>query len=167
MDEQICENCGFERELNRGLCEGCEAERIATAPLLATIAALESRLAEVERERDAYREKASHLPGLTAELDALRYHYDAAAPEHNLPALLDLYLDRQRQAESERDIALTRAHRIEAAAREAADLLGIVASYVGSEGDAGLGQIKWARDARRVETALRAAMGEEKSDGRS
>lgn len=42
---------------------------------------------------------------LTAERDALQRHFDAAAPEHNLPALLDLYFERQVKAEKERDEA--------------------------------------------------------------
>lgn len=37
------------------------------------------------------------------ELIALSAHFAAAAPEHNLPALLDLYFERQRAAEKERD----------------------------------------------------------------
>lgn len=39
------------------------------------------------------------------ERDALQCHFDAAAPEHNLPALLDLYFERQQRAEKERDEA--------------------------------------------------------------
>lgn len=35
---------------------------------------------------------------LRQELAALRAHFDAAAPEHNLPALLDLYNDRTTEA---------------------------------------------------------------------
>jgi hypothetical protein len=40
---------------------------------------------------------------LVVERDALKRHYDAAAPEHNLLALLDLYEERERQATAERD----------------------------------------------------------------
>ncbi len=40
---------------------------------------------------------------LRGERDALRQHYDAAGPEHNLLALLDLYHDREMAAEAERD----------------------------------------------------------------
>lgn len=36
-----------------------------------------------------------------AKLRWLQRHFDAAAPEHNLPALLDLYFDRQHLAEVE------------------------------------------------------------------
>ncbi len=45
------------------------------------------------------------LAATTAERDALQRHFDAAAPEHNLPALLDLYFERQQKAEKERDEA--------------------------------------------------------------
>lgn len=45
----------------------------------------------------------SSLERLTKERDSLQRHYDAAAPEHNLLALLDLYDDRARKAEQERD----------------------------------------------------------------
>ena len=45
------------------------------------------------------------LAATTAERDALQCHFDAAAPEHNLPALLDLYFERQQKAEKERDEA--------------------------------------------------------------
>ena len=38
---------------------------------------------------------------LRQELAALRAHFDAAAPEHNLPALLDLYNDRTTEARAE------------------------------------------------------------------
>jgi hypothetical protein len=35
----------------------------------------------------------------TAKLERLQAHFDAAAPEHNLPELLDLYFERQKSAE--------------------------------------------------------------------
>jgi len=53
----------------------------------------------------ALRNAAPHLiaearaaVALRQELAALRAHFDAAAPEHNLPALLDLYNDRTTEA---------------------------------------------------------------------
>jgi len=42
---------------------------------------------------------------LTAERDALQLHYDAAGPEHNLMALLDLYHERESEALAELDAA--------------------------------------------------------------
>lgn len=45
------------------------------------------------------------LRAAEAERDAMRWHYDAAAPEHNLLALFDLYIARAEQAERERDEA--------------------------------------------------------------
>jgi hypothetical protein len=47
------------------------------------------------------REAAAQLDALTAERDALKLHYDAAGPEHNLLALLDLYWEREQAAKAE------------------------------------------------------------------
>lgn len=47
----------------------------------------------------------AELARVNAEREALQRHFDAAAPEHNLPALLDLYLEEQTKAEAERDEA--------------------------------------------------------------
>jgi hypothetical protein len=63
-------------------------------------------------------EVLAKLAAVEAERDALQRHYDAAAPEHNLLALLDLYDDRRVEALRERDAALaklaTQAEAIEA-----------------------------------------------------
>jgi chromosome segregation ATPase len=85
----------------RGEREGLCAERTTAL----------TRAERAEGERDEVVAQANRVPGLTAELDGLRFHYDASAPEHNLPALLDLYLDRNRQAEAERDTARAEAAR--------------------------------------------------------
>lgn len=58
--------------------------------------------------------RLDELDDVERERDALRRHYDAAAPEHNLLALLDLYMSNLRSAEDELD----RMRRIEAAATE-------------------------------------------------
>lgn len=54
------------------------------------------------RERDAAR----------AEVERLRKHFEAASPEHNLPALLDLYDARRTTAEDERDEARAEVERL-------------------------------------------------------
>src|SRR5690606_6318731 len=56
--------------------------------------------------------RLDELDDVERERDALKRHYDAAAPEHNLLALLDLYMIDLRRAEDE----LARLRRIEAAA---------------------------------------------------
>lgn len=75
-----------------------EAVRILT---ITDDAASESNAAGIVALRNA----APHLiaearaaVALRQELAALRAHFDAAAPEHNLPALLDLYNDRTTEA---------------------------------------------------------------------
>lgn len=60
--------------------------------------------AETARERDAAR----------AEVERLRKHFEAASPEHNLPALLDLYDARRTTAEDERDEARAEVERLRA-----------------------------------------------------
>jgi hypothetical protein len=63
----------------------------------ATIAELSAKLSDVERERDR-----------------IRKHYDAAGPEHNLLALLDLYNERTTEAIAERDRWAARIAELEA-----------------------------------------------------
>lgn len=51
---------------------------------------------KAERDADAlFCEVSAMVTALRAENAKLRSHYDAAAPEHNLLALLDLYHDRE------------------------------------------------------------------------
>lgn len=47
-----------------------------------------------------------------AEVERLRKHFEAASPEHNLPALLDLYDARRTTAEDERDEARAEVERL-------------------------------------------------------
>ena len=64
-----------------------------------------SEVERLERERDEARanerDALRDLAAVTAERDALRKHYDAAGPEHNLLALLDLYHERWSEARKE------------------------------------------------------------------
>lgn len=106
-------------------------------------AKLRERVRVVERERDEARKEAERTqrlldhatqsnPGTStlvmlmnearearAEASALRAHFDAAAPEHNLPALLDLYDNRRAAAESERDQAWAEVERLRVALSQA------------------------------------------------
>lgn len=50
-----------------------------------------------------------------AEVERLRKHFEAASPEHNLPALLDLYDARRTTAEDERDEARAEVERLRGA----------------------------------------------------
>ena len=61
---------------------------------------------------DTLRALLARLRAAEAERDALRRHYDAAAPEHNLLALLDLYEERESKAVRERDAALAEVARL-------------------------------------------------------
>ena len=103
----------------------------------------EARAEKAERERDEARKEAERTqrlldhatqsnPGTStlvmlmnearearAEASALRAHFDAAAPEHNLPALLDLYDNRRAAAESERDQAWAEVERLRVALSQA------------------------------------------------
>jgi hypothetical protein len=57
---------------------------------------------EALRRGDLHAGRArDHVVALLAECDRLRRHYDAAGPEHNLLALLDLYHDRESAALAE------------------------------------------------------------------
>lgn len=73
---------------------------------------LSAEVKQLEADRDynaqLVREAQAERDAALAELDALRRHYDASGPEHNLLDLLDLYDDRRVAAESERDAALAR-----------------------------------------------------------
>jgi hypothetical protein len=46
-------------------------------------------------------EQAAEIADMLQELERLKHHYDNAAPEHNLLALLDLYEERKDEAEAE------------------------------------------------------------------
>lgn len=60
----------------------------------------------VQCNTDKYDALRANATAAAEQLEAMRRHYDAAAPEHNLLALLDLYEERQRGAEHERDALL-------------------------------------------------------------
>lgn len=98
------------------------------------------------------------------ERDTLQRHYDAAGPEHNLLALLDLYHEQKVQAERERDEAITNSVRLtDANDREPAGLRTRLAE-VSQERDALVAQAAAMREAlegymndpgmARVEAAL-------------
>lgn len=71
------------------------------------LAAERKRREEAEQDASANEHEMESLrASLTQaerERDASKRHYDAAGPEHNLLALLDLYHDRKMEAERERD----------------------------------------------------------------
>jgi hypothetical protein len=113
--------CGFcERDRLQSALNRAESERIKACAL--TEAAEAERDAAV-RERDELRQECEELHArygepsqpytapirvlrderdqARAERDALAKHYDRAAPEHNLLALLDLYDEREREARAE------------------------------------------------------------------
>lgn len=113
------------------------------------IANLESRLAEVERERDEARAQRDGWHQKACEQAAR-----ATAAEARVKVLAASATD-----ETEARHALrARLVRIEAAARKAADLLGVVASEVKGDAASVYGQVRWARDARRIEASIRAAL---------
>lgn len=80
-------------------------------------AALEEARKEVvalKQERDGFHEEYralcdAEVASLTAERDALKKHYDAAGPEHNLLALLDLWLEEKIEAQQRAERAEARA----------------------------------------------------------
>ena len=97
------------------------------------LTAAESEVARLTRERDelaatfqrahgVHHSWVAKVATLTRERDELQRHFDAAGPEHNLPALLDLYHGRMTVAEDDakaaraaRDTALAMADRMRAA----------------------------------------------------
>lgn len=93
--------------------QGWQSQRSAmiaeVGSLKAEVIGLKRALLASERERDQYMaavvENGTRADSLAAKLgecekerDALRSHYDRAAPEHNLLALLDLYAERESAA---------------------------------------------------------------------
>jgi chromosome segregation ATPase len=121
-------------------------------------------LAARERERDQAR---AELADVTRERDALQRHYDAAAPEHNLLALLDLYWEREEDATAERDQARAElaAAQTDAAewAREAASLRAQLARLMMSDRlwSAALAVSREARDQLRSQLELARTWGAE------
>lgn len=85
--------------------------------------ALLDEVLEALAERDQLKAK---LAVVEAERDALQRHYDAAAPEHNLLALLDLYFDRQQEAKAERDAERSRRERAEAEVERRPEVLAAI-----------------------------------------
>lgn len=91
----------------------------------------EERAEQAEKERDALKRKRDAVVALFRDAarkrdamisraekaerdrDALRRHFDTASPEHNLPALLDLYFERAEAAEKERDSLLVENARLQ------------------------------------------------------
>ena len=92
-------------------CVSCEVKRLAAERdewKRATLRWHEWALALCQPPHEHWPLREQISEGLTtarAERDALQRHFDAAAPEHNLPALLDLYFERQQKAEKEREEA--------------------------------------------------------------
>lgn len=87
-----CDECGSSDHIYSGPpdCPGCGA------PVCCQICCRHTN------ELDGMRKRAE---AAEAKRDSLQRHYDAAGPEHDLLSLLDLYHDRQRKAEAERDAA--------------------------------------------------------------
>jgi hypothetical protein len=112
--------------------------------------ALDGRI--ISRLADAYEAARADLARVTGERDALQRHYDAASPEHNLLALLDLYFARAEKAETERDA------RPEISVEDAV-LWGSMADSVGPVSDAQNSAWKHIREALRAHAKRLAAKG--------
>jgi hypothetical protein len=76
-----------------GICSRCKSPLHNGRCPMATPETMEDTIDRLAAENEALRR----------ELASLRSHYDRAAPEHNLLALLDLFMEREHEAERQRD----------------------------------------------------------------